>query len=61
MVDRNGVFHSVPKPTSAIKEYITLHNKNRKPFIWTAKAHDILAKVIRANSHLRSKQNEALH
>ena len=27
----------------------------------TAKAHDILAKVIRANSRSSSKQNEALH
>lgn len=58
---RNGVFRSVPELTAAIKEYIGLHNKNPKPFIWTAKAHDILAKVIRANSRLSSKQNEALH
>jgi transposase len=58
---RNGVFRSVPELTTAIKEYIALHNKNPKPFVWTAKAHDILAKVIRANSHLSSKQNEALH
>jgi hypothetical protein len=58
---RNGVFRSVPEPTTAIKEYIAVHNKNRKPFVWTAKAHDILAKVIRANRKLSSKQNEALH
>ena len=58
---RNGVFRSVPELTTAIKEYIALHNKNPKPFIWTAKAQDILAKVIRANSRLSSKQNEALH
>lgn len=58
---RNGVFRSVPELTAAIKEYIQVHNKNPKPFIWTAKAHDILAKVIRANSNLSSKQNEALH
>ena len=58
---RNGVFRSVPELTSAIKAYITSHNKNPKPFVWTAKAHDILAKVIRANSRLSSKQNEALH
>jgi hypothetical protein len=38
-----------------------LHNKNPKPFVWTAKANDILAKVIRANHNLSSKQNEALH
>ena len=58
---RNGVFRSVPELTTAIKEYIAVHNKTPKPFIWTAKANDILAKVIRANRNLSSKQNEALH
>jgi transposase len=58
---RHGVFRSVPELTAAIKEYIVVHNKNPKPFVWTAKAHDILAKVIRANRNLSSKQNEALH
>jgi transposase len=58
---RNGVFRSIPELTSAIKEYIAVHNHNPKPFVWTAKAHDILAKVIRANRNLSSKQNEALH
>jgi len=51
---RNGVFRSVPELTTAIKEYVGLHNKNPKPFVWTAKANDILAKVIRANSRLSS-------
>jgi len=58
---RNGVFRSVPELIAAIKEYIALHNKNPKAFVWTAKANDILAKVIRANRKLSSKQNEALH
>jgi hypothetical protein len=58
---RNGVFRSVPELIAAIQEYIAVHNKNPKPFVWTAKAKDILAKVIRANRHLSSKQNEALH
>ena len=58
---RNGVFRSVPELTKAIKEYIAVHNKNPKPFVWTASANDILAKVIRANRNLSSKQNEALH
>ena len=58
---RNGVFRSVPELTTAIKEYIAVHNKTPKPFIWTAKANDILAKVIRAHRNLSSKQNEALH
>jgi len=56
-----GVFHSVPELIAAIQEYVSVHNKNPKPFIWTAKAADILQKVIRANRRLSSKQNEALH
>ena len=56
-----GVFRSVPELITAIQEYVSVHNKNPKPFIWTAKAADILQKVIRANRRLSSKQNEALH
>ncbi|MHB1332452.1 MAG: IS630 family transposase, partial [Sulfuriferula sp.] len=41
--------------------YVAHHNENPKAFIWTAKANDILQKVVRANSRLSSKQNEALH
>ena len=58
---RRGVFRSVPELTKAIHHYVAIHNENPKPFIWTAKASDILQKVIRANQHLSSKQNEALH
>ena len=58
---RRGVFRSVPELTQAIEEYIAVHNENPKPFIWTAKAHDILQKVIRANRRLSSKQNDSLH
>ena len=56
-----GVFRSVPELIATINHYVTLHNKNPKPFVWTAKANDILQKVIRANQRLSSKQNEALH
>ncbi len=58
---RRGVFSSVPELIAAIDEYIAHHNINPKPFIWTKSARDILQKVIRANSRLSSKQNEALH
>jgi len=58
---RDGVFRSVPELIAAIKEYIAVHNNDPKPFVWTAKSHDILAKVMRANRNLSSKQNEALH
>lgn len=58
---RRGVFTSVPELITAIHNYVAHHNENPKPFIWTAKANDILQKVVRANSRLSSKQNEALH
>ena len=44
---KRGVFRSVPELITAIEEYIAVHNKNPKPFVWTAKANDILQKVIR--------------
>ena len=58
---RNGVFRSMPELTQAIDDYIKHHNKNPKPFIWTAQAKGILEKVIRANRRLNGKQNAALH
>jgi transposase len=58
---RRGVFRSLPELISAIREYIAVHNQDPKPFVWTAKANDILQKVIRANRRLSSKKNEALH
>lgn len=58
---RRGVFTSVPELVAAIDEYVAHHNENPKPFIWTKSARDILQKVIRANSHLSSKQNGTLH
>jgi hypothetical protein len=35
-----------------VGEYIDGHNQNPKPFIWTAKATDILEKVTRARAVL---------
>ena len=58
---RRGVFHSVPDLVATIESYVASHNANPKAFIWTAKAKDILEKVIRANKRLSSKQNAALH
>jgi transposase len=58
---RRGVFTSVPELIAAIDEYVAHHNHDPKPFIWTKSARDILQKVIRANRHLSSKQNETLH
>jgi transposase len=49
---RRGVFTSVPDLEAAIDDYIKHHNSDPKPFIWTAKACDILAKVTRARASL---------
>lgn len=58
---QRGVFTSVAELISVIESYIAHHNNDPKPFIWTAKATDILSKVVRANRRLSSKQNGALH
>jgi transposase len=58
---RRGVFTSVSELITAIDDYIAHHNADPKPFIWTASAHDILQKVIRANKRLSAKQNATLH
>jgi len=49
---RRGIFRSVPELIAAIDEYIRNHNRAPKPFIWTAKASDILEKVTRARRTL---------
>ena len=54
---RRGVFHSVEELIIAMDEYIGRHNENPKPFIWTAKAGDILEKVKRARSALYNRHS----
>lgn len=49
---RRGSFASVEILIQAIQDYIASHNQAPKPFIWTAKAADILEKVRRARSTL---------
>lgn len=51
---RRGVFHSVNDVVLAIKEHIAAHNESPKPFIWTAKASDILEKVKRGREKLNN-------
>ena len=42
------MFRSVPELEAAIHEYLEASNQAAKPFVWTAPAQDILAKVERA-------------
>jgi len=54
---RRGVFLSVEELIAAIFDYIDHHNEKPKPFIWTAKAADILEKVKRARTALHKRQS----
>ena len=50
---RRGAFTSVCSSSkTAIFAYIEQHNAQPKPFIWTAKATDILEKVTRGKATL---------
>ena len=52
---RRGVFQDFEQLIMAIGDYIDKHNANPKPFIWTAKANDILEKVTRAQAALNNR------
>ena len=52
---RRGVFKDLEQLINAIGEYIDRHNESPKPFIWTAKANDILQKVTRAQAALNNR------
>ena len=54
---RRATFKSVPDLTESIGQFIAKHNMAPKPYIWTAKATDILAKVTRARAKLNKLQS----
>jgi transposase len=54
---RRGVFRDVIELVEAIDGYVSHHNENPKPFIWTASAQDILEKVKRARKSLLNVQS----
>ena len=58
---RRGVFPSVPELEAAIHEYLETNNKAPKPFVWTASAQDIQAKVERAAKTHAIVQNRYWH
>jgi Reverse transcriptase (RNA-dependent DNA polymerase) len=49
---RRGVFRDLEELIMAIGAYIDRHNESPKPFIWTARAADILEKVKRCSPAL---------
>src|SRR5271168_3256939 len=52
---RRSVFKSVTDLEIAIHHYLAEHNDHPKPFVWNAKAADILAKVRRGKQALESE------
>ncbi len=54
---RRGVFTSIEALQTTILAYIEEHNRRPKPFIWTAKANDILEKVKRAKAVLNNSHS----
>ena len=54
---RRGVFRDLEELVMAIGTYIDRHNDDPKPFIWTARASDILEKVKRARRALHKRQS----
>jgi transposase len=54
---RRGVFRDVEELILAIDQYVDRQNEKPKPFIWTAKASDILEKVKRARITLNNAQS----
>lgn len=49
---RRAVFSSVEDLISGIHAYLDAHNRDPQPFVWTARASDILDKVKRAHASL---------
>jgi transposase len=49
---RRGVSHSVPQLVEAIQGFLYAYNDDPTPFVWRAKAGDIIAKVRRGRAAL---------
>ena len=54
---RRGVFRDLEELIMAIGTYIDRHNESPKPFIWTARASDILEKVKHARRTLNTRRS----
>ena len=50
---RRGIFGSVPDLIASIEGYLNAHNADPTPYVWTATAESILAKVQRARTKLQ--------
>ncbi len=55
---RRGVFHSVDDLIATIEDYLRVNNDDPKPFVWTATAEQILAKVARGRVALEQAKSQ---
>src|SRR5215510_1786334 len=51
---RRGTFRSVPALIAAIRSYVREHNRDPRPFMWTASASSILRKIKRRKEALET-------
>ena len=51
---KRGVFKSIVDLQAAINRFLDEHNRNPKPFVWTADPDDIIGKVNRGKQTLES-------
>ncbi len=51
---RRGAFRSVSELIQAIKKYVSQHNDDPKPFVWTATVQSILKKVAKCKAILET-------
>jgi transposase len=58
---RRGVFHSVPDLIAKIEDYLDATNTDPTPFVWTATAESILAKVARGRVALQTSTKTDTH
>jgi transposase len=52
---RRGIFASVPDLIASIEDYLEANNEDPTPYVWTATAESILAKVERARTTLAQR------
>src|SRR5699024_4372991 len=55
---RRGIFGSVPELIASIEDYLEANNDEPRPYVWTASAESILAKVARARATLDEVVNQ---
>ena len=55
---RRGIFASVPDLIASIQAYLDAHNEDPQPYVWTATAESILAKVERARTRLTQTETQ---